>query len=131
MPVPGSLCKDGVACLGVGAEPGQPPDMSQHHESEASGKGHVHLGCVTRFKVPQSRSRDSCFLFCAARTKAECTGRSGHPPKQGPCSRETYLLHETGFLRLAEINRSGNSGEDSGKGGGGGRREEDLTGPDL
>lgn len=40
------------------------------------------------------------FLFCATQTKLERTGRSGHQPKEGPCSKETYLLHETGFGRL-------------------------------
>lgn len=33
---------------GGGAGPGQPPAVSQQRESEALGKGHVHLGCVTK-----------------------------------------------------------------------------------
>lgn len=85
---------------GVGAEPGQPPDVSQQREPEASGKGHVHLGCATRFKVPQRRSGGSFFSVPSCSDQTRVHRQVWAPPKEGPSPKEAYVPHETGFGKL-------------------------------
>lgn len=90
-----------------GAEPGQPPDVSQHHASEASGKGHIRLGCVTRFKVPPQRSGASGFLSVLLRPNQRVQAGLGTPLKRGHAPRRHAYYVRQGWRGCSAVNSSG------------------------
>lgn len=82
------------------ARTGQPPEVRQQPEPEASGKGHVHLAVSLGLKF---RGEGVVALFfpvpyCSDQTRAH--GQVWAPPEEGPCSKEACLPRETGFGRL-------------------------------
>lgn len=111
-----------MACLR--GQSRQPPDVSHQCESVAAGKGHVILAVLQGVEFHREAV---VVFFCSVLPGSnwECTVSPGHQLTGGPCSKESYLLHETRFGRpvydkgLGELRRLR-----EGRGGG---QEEDVT----